>query len=269
MNDNQPNRQSTPEPRHPDLEICCGDLESVLAAKEGGATRIELCSGLTEGGLTPSHGLITAAVESGLPRINVLIRPRSGDFLYTPEETMLMQSDIRNAVAAGATGVVIGALTPDGDVDIATCQALVSAAREASRGDIHITFHRAFDLCFDPMRSLEDIISLGCDCLLTSGLAENAVKGSPLIRQIVDKANGRITIMAGAGVNPANAADLIRATGAGAIHSTARKPIASKMKFRRPSVSMGVPGANEYAPLSTSPDVVRTLLEITKSTPLP
>lgn len=260
MNNKQRPVNSSSIPTATDLEICCGDLASVLAAKAGGASRIELCSGLSEGGLTPSHGFIKAAVESGMPRINVLIRPRTGDFLYSPDELKLMQHDISNAVTAGATGVVIGALTPDGNIDTEACSLLISAAREASPNGINITFHRAFDLSNDPMKSLEQVISLGCDCLLTSGMAENAVKGSPLIRQIVDRAAGRITIMAGAGVNPANAKDLIEATGVGAIHSTARKPIPSKMKFRRPSVSMGNPGANEYAPLSTSPDVVCALL---------
>ena len=245
------------------LEICCGDLNSVLAAHDGGASRIELCSGLSEGGLTPSAGLIRAAVAAGIPNVNVLIRPRPGDFLYTPEEISLMEADIVNAVLIGATGVVIGALTPDGDVDMEACGRLVNAARNASTVPLNITFHRAFDVSRDYLKSLEDVIALGCDCLLTSGMADSAVKGLPIIREIAQKAGDRITVMAGAGVNAANAYDLIRQTGVGAIHSTARKPIPSKMRFRRPSVPMGAPGIDEYAPLSTHPDVVRALLSIT------
>lgn len=246
------------------LEICCGDLASVLAAKEGGASRIELCSGLSEGGLTPSIGMIKEAVASGIPRINVLIRPRTGDFLYSDNEISLMESDIRTAIEVGATGVVIGALTPDGHIDIPTISRLIKSARE-KKGDINVTFHRAFDLSQDPVKSLEDVIGLGCDCLLTSGMAQSAVKGIPMLKQLSTQAKGRITIMAGAGVNPANAADIIAASGVTAIHSTARKPIPSKMRFRRLSVSMGTPGTNEYAPLSTSPDVVAALLKLVGS----
>lgn len=244
-----------------ELEICCGDLASVWAAKEGGAKRIELCSGLSEGGLTPSIGLIKEAVNSGIPKINVLIRPRTGDFLYSDNEIALMESDIAAAIEAGATGVVIGALTPDGDIDTATCRRLINAARRDNDA-INVTFHRAFDLSRDPATSLEDVIVLGCNCLLTSGMAQSAVKGITMLKQLSTQANGRITIMAGAGVNPANAADIIAASGVTAIHSTARKPIPSKMKFRRLSVSMGTPGTNEYAPLSTSPDVVAALLKL-------
>ncbi|MDE6144584.1 MAG: copper homeostasis protein CutC [Muribaculaceae bacterium] len=246
------------------LEICCGDLASVIAAKDGGAQRIELCSGLYEGGLTPSIGLIKAAVGLGIRQVNVLIRPRTGDFLYSDRETELMETDIKAAVLAGASGVVIGALSPDGNIDKSVCERLIATAKDSKR-DTYITFHRAFDLSSDPFESLETIIGMGCDCLLTSGMAQSAVKGLPMLKQLAQRAAGRISIMAGAGVNPANAADIITASGVTAIHSTARKPFPSKMVFRRPSVSMGAPGMNEYAPLSTSPDAVAALVKITDS----
>lgn len=246
------------------IEICCGDLASVLAAKAGGASRIELCSGLLEGGLTPSMGLIRAAVASGMPEINVLIRPRPGDFLYTPEELALMESDICEAISAGATGVVIGVLTPEGDVDMDACRRLMDVAREvaraAGRDSVRITFHRAFDVSRDADKSLEDIISLGFNCVLTSGQSPSAVNGALMLNHLVRKAAGRIEVMAGAGVTPANVRELMEATGVDRLHSTARKPIASRMKFRRPRVSMGAPGTDEYAPLSTSPDVVANLV---------
>ncbi len=246
------------------IEICCGDLASVLAAKAGGAGRIELCSGLLEGGLTPSMGLIRAAVATGLPEINVLIRPRPGDFLYTPEELALMEADICEAIAAGATGVVIGVLTPDGDIDMEACRRLMDVAREAGRkagrDNVRLTFHRAFDVARDADKSLEDLIALGFDCVLTSGQAPSAVNGALMLSHLVRKAAGRISIMAGAGVTPANVRDLMEVTGVDRLHSTARKPIASRMKFRRPRVSMGAPGTDEYAPLSTSPDVVASLV---------
>lgn len=251
------------------LEICCGDIASVLAAKEGGARRIELCSGLSEGGLTPSIGLIHSAVDSGIEQINVLIRPRPGDFFYSDTEVALMENDIREAIYAGATGIVIGVLTPDGDVDMNTNSKLISVAREAARKvgliNLNITFHRAFDVSREPAANLQDIIRLGCNCLLTSGAAQSAVKGLPLISKLVNLADGRIVIMAGSGINPSNAAEIIAATGVKAIHATARKPIPSKMRFRRPLVSMGVPGSDEYAPLSTSPDVVAKLLQTINS----
>lgn len=248
------------------LEICCGNLASVLAAKKGDATRIELCSGLSEGGLTPSYGLIKAAVETGIPEVNVLIRPRSGDFLYSEDEIKMMITDIKEAIKIGASGIVIGVLTADGDVDVAACRRLIEAANYAAsvngRAKPHVTFHRAFDVSRDPKVSLEAIISLGIDCVLTSGMSPSVVRGITMIKRLVALADGRITIMAGAGINPSNAADVIAATGVDAIHSTARKPVASGMKFRRPLVSMSAPGTDEYSSLTTSPDMVKALYKV-------
>lgn len=243
-----------------EVEICCGDLSSIIAAKEGGASRIELCSGLSEGGLTPSAGMVKAAVASGIPNINVLIRPRSGDFLYSSEEVDVMEYDIRNAVGAGATGIVIGALTPEGNVDVDVCRRLIEAARNIPGKKINVTFHRAFDLSRDADKSMADIVDLGCDCLLTSGMANSAIRGIPLLKELAERWGDRITIMAGSGVNPANVVEIVSATGVKAIHSTARKPVASRMIFRRPSVPMGAPGLDEYAPLHTSADVVAELI---------
>lgn len=245
------------------LEICCGNLASLIAAKRGGATRIELCSGLSEGGLTPSYGLIKAAVDSGIPEVNVLIRPRSGDFLYSEDELQLMISDIREAIKIGASGIVIGVLTADGDVDVEACRRLIEAAHNAAaeygKPKPQVTFHRAFDVSRDAKSSLEAIISLGVDCLLTSGMTSTAVKGIEMLKKLMTLAAGRITIMAGSGINPSNAADIIAVTGVDAIHSTARKPIASGMRFRRPIVAMGAPGSDEYSSLTTSPDMVAAL----------
>lgn len=245
------------------LEICCGNLASLLAAKRGGATRIELCSGLSEGGLTPSYGLIKAAVESGIPEVNVLIRPRSGDFLYSEDELQLMITDIKEAIKIGASGIVIGVLTADGDVNVEACRRLIEAAHTAAEENgkpkPNVTFHRAFDVSRDAKASLEAIISLGIDCLLTSGMTSTAVKGIDVLKRLMTLAAGRITIMAGSGINPSNAADIIAVTGVDAIHSTARKPIASGMRFRRPIVAMGAPGSDEYSSLTTSPDMVAAL----------
>lgn len=173
------------------LEICCGDVAAVMAAKFGGATRIELCCGLSEGGLTPSKALIDKAVGSGIPEINVLIRPRPGDFLYTQEEIENMERDIITAMETGATGIVIGALTAEGDIDMATCRRLIdaglSAAAQSGWKRPHITFHRAIDVCRNPLAALEDVISLGCDCLLTSGFKGDAESGICNIRALMKK----------------------------------------------------------------------------------
>ena len=240
------------------LEICCGELAAVQAALEGGASRIELCSGLEEGGMTPSLGLVKAAVATGIKEVNVLIRPRSGDFLYSGGDILAMEEDIRMVVAAGASGVVIGALDCRGDVDIPLCRRLIEAAREASgkAGGPHITFHRAFDVCRDPFRSLEAIMDLGCDSLLTSGCQPDACRGIPLLKKLVERAAGGIGIIAGSGVNPANAARILASTGVDGLHSTARTMSRTRMRFLSPHVSFG---ENR---LSTDPAAVEALRAI-------
>ena len=198
------------------LEVCCADLDSVLAAKAGGAHRVELCEALELDGLTPRSELIGKAVESGI-RVHVLIRPREGDFVYTEAEVRLMIQQIAEARQLGAQGVVWGALTGEGRIDMPLCRRLM----EASRG-MSVTFHRAFDVCREPLVTLEDIISLGCHRLLTSGQAPSAQQGIPLLRQLVAQAAGRIIIMPGAGVSPQNAAQILSETGATEIHGSLR-----------------------------------------------
>ena len=199
------------------VEICAGDIQSAQAALLGGVQRIELCSALPLDGLTPSAGLIKAARQLQRMKLHVLIRPREGDFFYDATETDIMFHDISLAKQYGADGVVIGALTPDGDIDIPTCRRLIEAAE-----GMQVTFHRAFDRCADPHRALEDIIALGCSRLLTSGQAPTAEAGIPLLRELVSQANGRIIIMPGAGVNPNNARRILDATGATEIHGSFR-----------------------------------------------
>ena len=210
------------------IEICCTSVADVQEAFYGGAIRVELCSAISCGGVTPSCGLISEAVkasislaeEQGLSeriRVNVLIRPREGNFCYAAPEVSTMLSDIVSCREMGVDGVVVGALTPDGDIDMDICERLVEAAEGMS-----VTFHRAFDLCRDPQQALEQIISLGCDRLLTSGQRSKAVEGSELISRLVRQADGRIIVMPGSGINPHNIAEIERATGAKEFHSTAR-----------------------------------------------
>lgn len=238
----------------PQLEICCGTIGSVYAAREGGADRVELCSGLEEGGLTPSLGFIRAAVRVEDIRTHVLIRPRGGDFLYAPSDVRLMMEDVRAAREAGAHGVVIGALTAEGEVDIPAVRALIAEADGMS-----LTFHRAFDMCRNPEKALEDLVSLGFDRILTSGQAATAEAGIPLLHRLVKQAAGRINIMAGCGVSPSNAARILRESGAREIHASARTLVKSRMAWRRDGVNMGAAGADEYAFRETSAEIVRQI----------
>ncbi|MBD5240949.1 MAG: copper homeostasis protein CutC [Barnesiella sp.] len=237
------------------LEVCAGDIDSVIAAAQGGASRVELCSALGEGGVTPSIGFIRSALKVPGIRVHVLIRPRGGDFLYTPQEVDCMVDDIVAAREAGVHGVVIGALTPDGEIDMNACRKMMEAA-----AGISVTFHRAFDLCRDPFKALEDIISLGCDRILTSGQAQTALEGKENLAELVKQADGRIIILAGAGVSQSNAAEILNASGTGEIHASARTSVESGMKFRHSGVSMGTPGSDEYSRKTTSADIVKQIV---------
>lgn len=199
------------------LEVCCGDLQSVRAAIEGGAHRVELCEALELDGLTPSETMMESAIGLGIP-VQVLIRVREGDFVYNNEEICRMQNDIRLARKLGAAGVVIGALTPDGDVDEEAIRRMMDETEGLS-----VTFHRAFDVCRKPEEALEKIISLGCHRLLTSGQATTAEQGIPMLKKLVEQADGRIIIMPGAGVNPQNASRILEETGALEIHGSLRR----------------------------------------------
>lgn len=199
------------------LEVCCGDMQSVLAAKEGGADRIELCQALEVDGLTPSAEMMAEAIGLGIP-VQVLIRPREGDFVYDEAEIETMLKEIRLAKRLGANGVVIGALKSDGSIDEETIRCLVSEATGLS-----ITFHRAFDVCSQPTEALEQIVSLGCHRLLTSGQAPSAEQGIPLIKRLVEQSGGRLIIMPGAGVNQENARRILSETGAHEIHGSLRR----------------------------------------------
>lgn len=199
------------------IEVCCTSLDEVREAAAGGAVRVELCTAITCGGVTPSHGMIQSVVEAALGvDVNVLIRARDGGFCYSAAEVETMCRDIEYCRAAGVHGVVIGALTPEGDLDMEACRRMVAAA-----GGMSITFHRAFDICNKPLETLEQIIELGCERLLTSGQEATAEVGAAFIAQLVERAAGRIIIMPGAGVKPNNIARIEQVSGATEFHSTA------------------------------------------------
>lgn len=209
----------------PLLEIAANSVASALAAEAGGAARVELCSALEVGGLTPSYATIAIARERlGIP-IHVLIRPRTGDFVFDDLECEVMRRDIEACKALGCAGVVIGVLTAAGDLDVLRCRGLMDAARGLS-----VTFHRAFDFTRDPERALENIIALGCDRVLTSGQAADALAGAPLIRKLVDQSHGRITIMPGGGIDAHNITAIARATDARDFHASAKARVADRMQ---------------------------------------
>lgn len=199
------------------IEVCAVSVADILEAAAGGAQRVELCENLEVGGVTPSRELLAAAIECGALPVNVLVRPRGGNFVYTPGEEASMMEDIRMCRELGAAGVVIGALTEDSDVDMSMMRRLISEARPLS-----VTFHRAFDRARDPFRALEDVISLGCDRLLTSGQQPSSFDGHHLLAELVERAAGRIIIMPGGGVRVSNIEEIAALTRAKEFHSTSR-----------------------------------------------
>ena len=231
------------------LEIAANSVASALAAQEGGAGRVELCTALELGGLTPSHAQIALARERLRIPLVVLIRPRAGDFLYSELECETMQRDIETCAALGCDGVVLGVLDAEGRVDTARCRPLIAAA-----GKLGVTFHRAFDLSRDPAQALEDIVALGCERILTSGTQASAVDGAALIRDLVTQAAGRLAVMPGAGVTAQNIAALAAATGAHEFHASAKCQLPSGMQHRRPLL-----GEMEGGELRSDVEQVRAL----------
>jgi copper homeostasis protein len=213
------------------LEIAAGSLASAIAAQEGGADRVEFCGTLAEGGTTASYGALAMVRDRLRIPVYVLIRPRGGDFLYSDIEFELMQRDVETCVRVGCDGVVIGALDADGHVD-SRCRELVSAA-----GKLGVTFHRAFDASVNLSRSLEDIIALGCERVLTSGGCANALAGAQVIADLVKQAGDRLVVMAGAGVRSTNLLEIARLTGAGEFHGSARAVLRSSMRYLNPALT--------------------------------
>jgi len=207
----------------PELEICAETLQACIAAHEGGADRIELCSALSEGGLTPSHGLIqTVVAKSRLP-VHVLLRPRGGNFIYADAEFAIIQADLLHALEVGATGVVVGILTPKGTLDKDRMQTLIQLATGRP-----VTFHRAFDRTQNLSAALEDAITVGCTRILTSGGKPTAPEGAGQLARLIAQAAGRIRIAAGGGVTPATAPAL-RTIARLDLHASLRGPLSSMM----------------------------------------
>ena len=199
------------------IEICCGSIQSAANAKAGGAVRVELCQGLVEGGTTPSPATIDMAVRDLGLQVFVLVRPRGGDFCYNELEIKTMEADVEYCKKAGAAGIVVGFLYPDGSIDTELTRRFVELS-----APLPVTFHRAFDECKEPLKALEQIIDCGCARILTSGCKPTAVEGADLLQQLVKQADGRIQILAGSGITPGNAADLKQKTGVPDIHGSCK-----------------------------------------------
>ncbi|XP_050718790.1 copper homeostasis protein cutC homolog [Eriocheir sinensis] len=201
------------------LEVCVDSVESAVAAVKGGAERIELCSALSEGGLTPTLGFLKAVQKHTSNNVKVfcMVRPRGGPMVFSEDEAEIILNDAAALRMAGADGLVFGALNMDGNLDQNLNKQFIQAA-----GNLPCTFHRAFDLLQHPLRELESIIELGYQRILTSGCKPTAVEGCDLLRQLTTAARGRIVILAGAGVKSSNVAELIHKTGVTECHASAK-----------------------------------------------
>lgn len=237
--------------KKPIIEVCVDSLESARAAVRGGADRLELCANLIIGGTTPSPYLVREAAKLGVP-VHVLIRPRFGDFLFTEEEKAEQLEQICALKALGASGAVVGALLPDGGLD----EDFLAACAEAAQG-LHLTLHRAFDVCADAYAALETAVALGFDTILTSGQKATALEGKALLAELVQRAQGRIAIMPGSGVNDACLPELVKSVCAPAYHLSAKKTVESGMAFRREGVPMGLPMMSEFSLYKTDEEAVR------------
>jgi copper homeostasis protein len=225
------------------LEICVDSLESAINAQIAGADRVELCDNLMEGGTTPGYGTIVTVRNNLTIAVNVIIRPRGSDFLYSDPEFDIMRRDIEICGEAGIDGVVVGILLSDGNIDIERTSRLIEIARP-----MKVTFHRAFDMCPDPVKGLEDIIFTGAERVLTSGQVNDAEAGIPLIKSLVKQAGKRIIIMPGGGINEMNINKIAKETAATEFHLTGRKIFESEMIYRKPGISMGgIPGIPEFS----------------------
>ena len=241
------------------IEVCIGSVASAIEAERGGATRVELCDNLFEGGTTPS----AAVVELTCQRLNipvyVMIRPRGGDFLYSDLDFEIMKRDISYAHKFGAAGVVFGLLCPNGTVDVNRTGELVRLAKGLKLG---VTFHRAFDMCENPVKALEAVIATGCERILTSGLENKAFDGKELIKKLVTLSAGRITIMAGSGVNSENVVELVKYTGITEIHVSGRRRFDGGMSYRNSKINMGgLPGIPEYETYRTDVEAIKSIVK--------
>ncbi len=243
------------------VEACVDSIESALAAEAGGADRLELCDNLAEGGTTPSAGTIAVCRELvGIP-LFVLVRARGGSFVYSAAEVEAMARDVALCRELRADGVVIGALRPDGAIDLDATRFLIAAARPMA-----VTFHRAFDVCRDPAAALDELIGLGVERVLTSGQQASAIDGAVLIGQLVQRAAGRIGILAGGGVTEENVRRLVSITGVHEIHVRGASPATSEMQYHNPRISFQKPvTTDDRVRMETDAERIRAIVNLAAS----
>jgi copper homeostasis protein len=245
----------------PILEVCTNSLESALAAQQGGAYRVELCENLYEGGTTPSYGTLKLARERLSIKLNVLIRPRGGDFHYSDDEMEILRQNIQLCKKIGVDGVVLGFLTKNGEIDIQRTTEIAKLARPMS-----VTFHRAFDMCRDPYKALDELIKIGIDRILTSGQRNMATEGVELIAELVKIAGNKIIVMPGAGLDVDNIAWFNAKVGAKEYHSTLWSRVESQMKYKKQDIYMGgLPHIPEFSVMRTDPSKVKQFIARVKT----
>ena len=238
------------------LELCIDSVEAAVAAEQGGADRVELCGNLYEGGTTPSAGMIARVRSRVKIGLQVMIRPRGGDFCYTPDEFEVMKRDIVMAKQLGANGIVLGLLDLEGQVDVAGTRELIQIARP-----MNATFHRAFDMSRDLQKSLGDIIGAGADRILTSGAEPQAERAIAVLSGLVQAAGGRITIMACGGIDAGNARSIVEQTRVREVHAGLGAFTASPMRYRNEKIAMGAVEGMEYQRSYVPEQQVRKLRE--------
>jgi copper homeostasis protein len=238
------------------LEVCVDSVESAIAAQRGGARRVELCANLIEGGTTPSGGLISAVRDNITIDVNVMIRPRAGDFCYSEPEIDIMRRDILLAKERGANGVVLGLLNSNGNVNKVHTRELVELA-----APLKVTFHRAFDMSQDLFRSLADLEGTGVHCILTSGGEQTALEGIGTLKRLVEAANGELAIMAGSGIKERNVAKIVKETGVRQIHASLKLAVPSTMRYQNRRISMGTVKGHEYNRYVVDEQEVQRLLQ--------
>lgn len=229
------------------LEVCVDSVESAIAAQRGGANRLELCGNLVIGGTTPGMALYEAVRENTNMEINVLIRPRFGDFLYTDFEFAMIKKEVESFRRAGADGVVVGCLLSDGTLDVERMKELRECA-----GTMNVTLHRAFDVCADPFAALQQAKELGINTILTSGQQNNCYEGRGLIKQLLELAKDDMDILIGGGVNAEVIEKMRREMDACCFHMSGKMIMESGMVYRKEGVNMGIPGLSEYEIFRTS-----------------
>jgi copper homeostasis protein len=239
------------------LEISTYNIEGVISAHKLGANRVELCDNIKEGGTTPSYGFIKQALEIDHPEVFVIIRPRGGDFLYSDAEFQIIKDDIIEAKKLGVDGVVCGVLLSDGNIDKVRTKELINLARP-----MKFTFHRAFDMSKSYQNSINDLIEIGVDIVLTSGMKDKAIDGIYILKELVEISKGRIEILAGSGVNSENIAELSEKANITNFHMSAIKYVNSEMKYFNNSLNMGNIESEEYTKLTVDSDKIMKAVEV-------